>query len=142
MMEDFKATEKVMPDRVIIYTQLLKKNTSEDIEIGNCKLIVFDDHWVISGWYVKKEFQNQGFGNELLKRSFQYSIDQNYNPSKIDYIWDGTNRYVYDWIVENFDAVCDCPIAVRKNAFDDDWNSHIYHLNRDMLFEYFGLKVI
>ena len=85
MMEDFKATEKVMPDRVIIYTQLLKKNTSEDIEIGNCKLIVFDDHWVISGWYVKKEFQNQGFGNELLKRSFQYSIDQNYNPSKIDF---------------------------------------------------------
>lgn len=132
----FSANKKVMKDRIIISSVLYDKTT----EIGNCKVIVTDNKWTISGWYVNKSYQNKGFGNHLLKETFQYIINNKYVPNTIDYIWNGTNQYVYNWIVDKFDAYCDCPIAVRKNSFDDDWNSHIYHLNKNKLFEYFELK--
>ena len=47
---------------------------------------------------------------------------------------------VFDWLEENFGAVSKCPIAVQKYANDDDWDSHVYILNREKFLAYFHLR--
>lgn len=124
-----------LPNHKIIIGKLY----DDTIFIGNCKIILDYHMWTITGWYIEKQYQNKGFGNRLLKETFQYLLKENGIPDKIDYVWDGTNQYVYDWLVDNFDAYCDCPIAVQKYSSDDDWTSHIYHLNVEKIFSYFNL---
>lgn len=94
---------------------------------------------VISSWFTKKEFTNQGLGKATMKHIIGYCINEYGMPTSVKYIWNGTNHYVLEWLQNHFDAVCCCPIAVQKNNADDDWSSHIYELNRDKVLEYFGL---
>lgn len=54
--------------------------------------------------------------------------------------WNGLNQYVYDWLEKNFDAVCNCPLAVQKTQSDDDWSSHIYTLDKDKVLEFAGIE--
>ena len=61
-------------------------------------------------------------------------------PDTVEYIWNGANQYVFDWLEENFGALSKCPIAVQKYASDDDWKSHIYILNREKFLKYFGVE--
>jgi hypothetical protein len=60
-------------------------------------------------------------------------------PNHIEYIWNGQNQYVYDWLVKNFDAVCECPIAVQKTQPGDDWDSHIYELDCNKVLSFAGV---
>ena len=60
-------------------------------------------------------------------------------PKEVDYVWNGSNDYVIEWLNKHFGAISKCPIAVQKNSFDDDWDSHVYVLNRVKFLNYFQL---
>lgn len=104
------------------------------------KVSTDDTHstWTISSWYTVKEYQNAGLGKITLGKIIKYLCNKYGNPSKIEYIWNGTNEYVGDWLKRNFDAVCNCPIWIQKTQSDDDWSSHIYELNVGKVIKYFS----
>lgn len=37
-------------------------------------------------------------------------------------------------------SVCNCPIAVQKTQTGDDWDSHIYTLNKNKVLDYFKVR--
>lgn len=87
--------------------------------------------YTITSWYTNKAYQHQGFGKYILKVAFT-DLDQDY---KICYIWNGLNQYVGDWL-SKFDAHCECPLAVQKTQSEDDWDSHIFELNKEKFRKY------
>lgn len=93
-----------------------------------CKCVISrdTDKWTISSWYTEKEYQHHGYGKLTLYECLSYMSKHFPKPEHIKYVWNGANQYVFDWLKENFDAVCDCPIAIQKYNSDDDWLSHIY----------------
>lgn len=95
--------------------------------------------WVISSWYTEKDYQHHGYGKTTLLECLKQINKQYSKPNSVKYIWNGVNQYVFNWLKENFDAVCDCPLVIQKYASDDDWSSHIYTLNKDKFFEYFKI---
>lgn len=113
-----------------------------DKEICNCKIYRKNDAtntWVIPAWFTEDGYKNQGIGTNILKHNLQNMADTFGLPDHIEYIWNGQNQYVYDWLEKNFDAVCNCPIAVQKTQSEDDWSSHIYTLNRDKVLDFAGI---
>ena len=78
-----------------------------------------------------------GFGKVTMKTLIDRLIYMYGEPSIIEYIWNGANEYVLDWITKEFNAVCQCPIAVQKTQTDDDWSSHMYTLDKDKVLKYF-----
>lgn len=108
--------------------------------VCRCKINTFRSTWSISAWYTEQKYQHNGVGILTMKTLMQFLHAKAGVPNRIEYIWDGTNSYVYEWLEENFDAICKCPIAVQKTAGDDDWDSHIYYLNVDKVLTYFKLK--
>ena len=105
-----------------------------------CKCtITLDDkeNWQVTGWYTDDEFKNQGLGKATMHHLLHYLYFRYGKPQNILYIWNGLNRYVYDWIKANFDAYCRCPIAVQKYQAEDDWESHMYILDVDKMLTYF-----
>jgi len=110
-------------------------------KVCRCKInTILGNTWSISAWYTELKYQHNGVGILTMGKLMKHLFAEFAAPSRIEYIWDGTNSYVYDWLVENFDAVCKCPIAVQKTAGDDDWDSHIYYLNVSKVLTYFNLK--
>ena len=112
--------------------------------IGKC-LVSFDylsdfSNWTISGWYISKDFQNKGVGKELLRKTLLYLYKNFGEPNTIKYIWNGQNIFVYNWLAKNFDAVSNCPMVVQKYQSDDDWESHIYDLNKTKILDYFNIS--
>ena len=105
-----------------------------------CKISVTKDKWTISSWYTKRAYKKQGIGKQTLGHLLKF-LHQTYGiPKCIEYIWDGRNEYVGDWMTKHFDAKCKCPIAVQKMLeAEDDWSSHIYRLNVAKVFEYFEI---
>lgn len=79
-------------------------------------------------------------GTDILKHGLQNMAQIFGLPDHIEYIWNGLNQYVYDWLEKNFDAVCNCPLAVQKTQSDDDWSSHIYTLDKDKVLEFAGIE--
>lgn len=94
----------------------------------------------ISSWFTDPEYMNRGYGRQTLKKALEYCQHEYGLPGTITYTWNGKNIYVLDWMVKHFGAVCTCPIAVQKTQPDDDWDSHIYELDRAKVLEYFGLQ--
>lgn len=98
-----------------------------------------DNSWMISEWFVNHDYQRQGIGKDLFLYAMKY-LNLHYPiPDKIEYVWNGANQYVYDWLQKNFAPVSQCPIAIQKSNTDDDWLSHIYELDVDSVFDYFDL---
>lgn len=95
--------------------------------------------WTISEWFTTSGFGNKGFGKATLKYALDYCMDKYGYPTGIEYTWNGVNSYVLTWLEQHFDAVCNCPIAVQKSQPDDDWDSHIYKLNKEKVLEYFKI---
>lgn len=96
--------------------------------------------WTISRWYTKTEYRNQGIGKQTLKCMLNYLCQKYDKPDSIEYIWDGKNEYVGDWLRKYFDAECKCSIAVQKmHEAEDDWDSHVYNLQTDKVLAYFEL---
>lgn len=109
--------------------------------ICNAKISTNDDHneWTITAWYTNEAFKNQGIGKKTLGTLIETLFQIYGQPKKIDYIWNGQNEYVYEWMARHFDAVCNCPLVVQKMQAEDDWLSHIYTLNVSKVLDYFGL---
>ena len=126
-------------DKRNIFEIFLIKN---NIEVCKCKMYTNPSKttWTISSWYTLSDFNHQGFGKKTLEKTVWEMYKQFGIPEKIEYIWNGTNEYVYAWLSKNFDAISNCPIAVQKYANDDDWQSHIYTLNKNKFLNYFGIK--
>lgn len=111
-----------------------------DNVIGHCSISVDKcNNWMISEWFVDDGFQQQGIGRELFKRSCERLVENFGVPNRIEYIWNGTNQYVFDWLQENFAPVSMCPISVQKYSSGDDWLSHVYSLDKNAFLEYFDI---
>lgn len=105
-------------------------------EVCKCTVSRDSNTWTISSWYTIKKYQHHGYGKLTLQECIKALAKKFIMPECVKYIWNGANQYVYDWLQENFDAVCECPIAVQKYSVEDDWSSHVYTLNKDKFFAY------
>lgn len=128
---------KVQPDNCRV-TGYMQEDGKEA-----CTCIVSIDKttctWDITGWYTKEGFRNRGIGTAAMSNTLREVRRVFGEPSKIQYTWNGENEYVLEWMERHFKAVCNCPLAVQKTASDDDWDSHIYDLDRDLFLSYFGI---
>ena len=106
----------------------------------SCRVNFTDNTWTISSWYTAKNHKHQGIGKKTLQAALQKIYDITSKPDKIEYIWNGANQYVYDWMAHHFDPISKCPIAVQKYASEDDWDSHGYILNVEKVLKYFEIK--
>jgi len=114
--------------------------TIGDVEV--CNLVInngVNGKWTITAWYTKEGYGHKGYGTQLMKRAINQMYEWYGKPRVIEYVWNGANQYVYDWL-EKFDPVCKCPLAVLKMQNDDEWDAHIYLLNVDKFLEYFGVE--
>ena len=111
----------------------------EGKQVGECSINVNGKTWTIASWFVKDEYQNRGYGRKMLKACMVEILKSNPYPNRIEYVWNGENYYVFNWLESNFAPVSMCPLSVRKYANDDDWESHIYLLDVDKVLEYFEL---
>ena len=108
--------------------------------VCTCKISTNQGRWVISYWHTEEKYQHRGYGKELMKSVLKEIYLRFGEPEGIEYIWNGLNQYVFDWLEQNFDAKCKCDIAVQKNQSDDDWESHIYVLNKDKFMNFFNIR--
>ena len=107
-----------------------------------CSLVINNDlggKWTITSWYTKEGYMNKGYGTQLMRHAVKMMYEWYGKPYQIEYVWNGANQYVYDWL-ERFDPVCKCPLAVLKMQNDDEWDAHIYLLDVDKFLDYFGVK--
>ena len=108
-------------------------------QLCECRVNVDGDTWTVSSWYASKGNNNKGYGKATLKACLDEIYKKHGLPKRIEYIWNGTNSYVLDWLNKHFGAISKCPIAVQKYASEDDWDSHIYILNKDKFLNYFEI---
>lgn len=114
--------------------------SDKDEEICACEISVSGEGiWNITSWHTKESFRNKGFGRRTMKLVLSMCRSRYGKPSVIRYTWNGVNAYVLEWMERHFNAVCTCPVAVQKNQAGDDWESHIYELDKDKVFGYFEL---
>lgn len=109
----------------------------DGISVSKCCINRNSNTWEISAWYTREGYMHQGFGKKTMKYTIDTMVKLFGIPEAVNYIWNGKNSYVYEWITKNFDAVCECPLSVQKYANDDDWSSHIYNLDKDKFFSFF-----
>lgn len=108
-----------------------------DIEVCKCQINLCGKTWTISSWYTDNKYLNKGIGSKTLKYLLRYLYEKFGVPDCVEYIWNGTNDYVYEWMKSHFGAISKCPIAVQKTQCEDDWDSHIYYLNVEKVLDYF-----
>ena len=113
----------------------------DDVKVCECKIDVNkrSNTWTISSWYTTEEYKHRGYGTLTLQECLSEIRTVFDAPEKVEYIWNGANEYVLDWLNEHFGAVSKCPIAVQKYNSEDDWDSHIYILNREKFIEHFNI---
>lgn len=116
-----------------------KMCTGADEVVCTCEISISRDAWNITAWYTKEGFKNKGLGKQTMQVALRYCRETYGEPQAMQYTWNGVNHYVLEWLEKNFDAVCTCPIAVQKNQSGDDWDSHIYGLDKEKVLQYFGL---
>ena len=106
-----------------------------EYNFGDCKISVDGNVWTISSWHVSEEFRNSGLGTRMLKSLVLEIIEKAGEPDEVRYIWNGQNAYVKKWL-DRFDARCMVDVNVAKKCPDDDWESHMYVLNKELFLEY------
>lgn len=118
-------------------------HTKDVEEACKCTLSIHKENgitsWVISEWFTAEKLKHQGIGKKTMNELLKYCKYISGIPDMIEYIWNGENEYVMEWLSSNFNAVCECPIAVQKTQPDDDWTSHQYVLNKIKVLNYFGI---
>lgn len=122
-------------DNDSIICELMDENTC----ISSCRINITGKTWTISSWYTAKNRKHNGYGKHVLQTAVQNAYSKTGRPDKVEYIWNGANQYVYDWMSKHFEPVSRCPLAVQKYASCDDWESHIYILNVEKVLNYFGI---
>ena len=120
---------------------LCVQETFDGEVICSCRISVnVQEHsWNITQWNTREGFKRTGRGKATMRETLAYCMKLYGMPESVCYIWNGANAYVLEWIEKHFNAACTCPLAVQKNQADDDWNSHIYNLDRAMVLQYFKL---
>jgi len=115
---------------------------ADGVRVGYSRLSVdrISNVWTISEWFVNSNYQNKGYGRTILFTALNELYAQYGLPFEIQYVWNGQNMYVYEWLKKYFRPVSECPIAVQKVASDDDWDSHIYKIDRDKVLSYFNIN--
>ncbi|MBQ6627890.1 MAG: hypothetical protein IJH65_03570 [Methanobrevibacter sp.] len=103
-----------------------------------CKVNVYvpDNAWSISGWYTADGYKNKGYGKIAMSDTLKEIYKEHGKPDRIEYVWNGLNDYVYNWMTKHFGAR-------QKTASvgpEDDWDSHIYYLNVDKVLDYFEVR--
>lgn len=96
-------------------------------------------HIAISSWFTELAFKGMGFGKILLSTAVKQIEEFMEGISSVSYIWNGVNEYVHDWIVNRFNAVCECPISVLKATDKDSWDCHEYVLDVNRFMNYVSL---
>lgn len=109
----------------------------ETNEISRCNILVNQGTWKISSWYTNEGYKGQGLGKKCMRELIQYIYLKMGKPEYVEYIWNGQNEYVYQWMERHFNPISKCPIAVQKYDMSDSWDSHIYKLNVDSFLNYF-----
>lgn len=111
------------------------------IRVGYSRLSVdqTSNVWTISEWFVNSDYQNKGYGRTILFTALSELYSMYGLPFEIQYVWNGQNMYVYEWLSKYFRPISGCPIAIQKVASDDDWDSHIYKIDRDKVLSYFDI---
>lgn len=107
-------------------------------EVCKCQINIHNSIWTISSWYTNDKYLHMGIGTATLKYLIKY-LKQIKSLEQIEYIWNGTNEYVYKWMKTHFDATCKCPLAVQKTQSEDDWESHIYCLDLQKFLSFFNI---
>ena len=106
--------------------------------ISECKVSIGGDKiWSITEWFTNTNYQHQGLGNQLLREAFCQLYRRDGMPNEIRYNWNGVNQYVMDWLTKNFDPVSILPLSVQKYSEEDNWEAHIYVLNKNKLLDYY-----
>ena len=112
----------------------------DDKLVCKCKVDYDKNGWCISSWYTEKEYMHKGFGRKTLASVLADLYELTGKPEQIQYIWNGSNDYVEEWLERNFDATNTYPIEVQKNCWEDTWDSHVYDLDVDKVLGYFSIK--
>ncbi len=110
-------------------------------QVAECKICVNKNTntWSITSWYTRPENQKHGYGVFAMRATLKTMLrDQGY-PQNIEYVWNGANQYVMDWLTRHFSPVSKLPVAVQKYQEIDDWDAHIYILNREAIIKYFDV---
>lgn len=111
----------------------------EDRIIGRCTVSASQGIWTISAWYVDEEYQNRGLGRKLLFNTCENLEKKVGEPMEIQYNWNGTNDYVFNWLSENFSPLSMCPMSVLKyeDIYPEDIPSgHLYKLKKEQFVKY------
>ena len=121
-----------------LYEALL---TEEFLNEYICKCTISVDKnnkWTISQWYANRNYQHQGYGRMTMKYLVDELLKLYGKPSKLMYIWNNANKYVYDWIHNNFDArLSDNAIKILKYSDEDVKEGHEYYLDVNKFLKYF-----
>lgn len=109
-----------------------------DEKVCDLKITLDENEWSIVAWYTSKDHLHKGYGFTTMQHAVR-TLYKNSVPQTIKYIWNGANEYVMDWLKRHFTPVSMLPLAVQKYSEADDWESHIYVIDKDKFLEYFGV---
>lgn len=132
-------TTHVENNKTVLFTTVAY-NTVSGKRICECKISINYNTGAltITSWFTAEDECNKGYGKKTLKIALQRALDWYGEPDIIEYVWNGLNSYVLHWLERNFGAISRCPVATQKYRSDDDWESHIYTLNKKKFLQYFG----
>lgn len=104
--------------------------------LSTCTIHEKGNVWTISAWFTAKDELHKGFGKMVMREAVRRLLLGG-KPARIEYIWNGANAYVYDWMVSHFDAKNTCPLAILKMSDEDSWESHVYDFNVNKFLAYY-----
>lgn len=107
----------------------------DNVQVSYCKINCDNNCWTISEWFTNHDYLHQGYGKQAFKKAINQALHEHGMPDKIEYIWNGANDYVMDFL-KKFSPVCKLPLSVRKYSDVDEWEGHIYILNVGKVFDY------
>ena len=107
--------------------------------VCSCKVSIDNNIWSIVSWYTEKEHLHNGYGYKTMRHIILRLYEAYGEPDKIRYVWNGANEYVMEWMNRHFSPVSMLPLVVQKYSDKDDWESHIYILDKDKFLKYFDI---
>ena len=122
-------------------TSITSTATVDGERVCLCKIVHNGYVWTIVSWYTEKSHMHKGYGFATMKHIVNKLCAKYGTPNKIEHVWNGANKYVMEWMERHFKPVCMLPIAIQKYSDKDEWESHIYVLEKDRFLDYFGISV-
>lgn len=111
-----------------------------DIKVGRCEMSYGVSKWGIKEWFVEDGYKRKGIGKQMMKLLMEDLLKDTGKPVEVIYTWNGENEYVYDWLIRNFNAVCQEDLNVLKNDSKFGWKAHLFKLDTNLVLKYFDIK--